>query len=387
MEPNTKCHLYGILNLLSQRRQISFASRVTHQCQCVTLRYPCALLRRATHESRALDKPRRWDFVPPAGLRIGIGWDRRDCLACESPPASTGLFVFVLRENRIEEEGTCRTRIGVVRVNDHRLAATQIEDDITHGLCRSSTSQTIKIDVSLHDLSLKLWIANLWPCRGFKSVRRSRHDVAISIATLETTIPVGELTGLGVEGCLPQRHPVEHIHLCQDIADLLTIGANVLDGCGADETRDTGKTLQTDQIRIDGGLHESVPILPCGGVNDGFGATHVELNTSQFDTYDETIQALVVEERVATPAQHLHRNRPRRRPLKGLTDFFHRRTVRQITCRPPNAKGGEGRQGYVFVNIHRSSMSHSCRVAAAPGIFVTFVSLQPKVTGRDQLCI
>src|SRR5438876_902316 len=99
-------------------------------------------------------------------------------------------------------------------------------------------------DVASGQTSLDLRVANRWLSARREPVRDGEHDVAAGLVRLETAVAVPErallgrerhdLAGPGIDG--PDAH--------DRVGDFLTVRADVLDRCGADEPGNSGEALE-----------------------------------------------------------------------------------------------------------------------------------------------
>ena len=88
-----------------------------------------------------------------------------------------------------------------------------------------------------------------------------RHDETTGCLLLEKTRPVSKFTLLIFQLAQPLFFEVVDQNRINGLTDFLTVGAYVLNGCGADPARNPGQTLDAAPTPIDGVLHKSVPLF------------------------------------------------------------------------------------------------------------------------------
>ena len=114
-----------------------------------------------------------------------------------------------------------------------------------------------------------------------------RYYIALAVGAFEAAVAIGEFTLRIIKRLLCQTTAIQRAHCADRVFDFLAIGADVLDGCGPDETGYAGEALDAGQTAPDGLYDEMVPVFTGG--NGGRGA--IKFDAAQLDVQHEAIVA------------------------------------------------------------------------------------------------
>ena len=129
-------------------------------------------------------------------------------------------------------------------------------------------------------------------------------DVAVAVGGVEDAAAVGEVAVGGREGDEGEGFAVEGADVGDGLGDLLTVGADVLDGRAADEAGDAGEALDAGEVCLADGEGEGVPVGAGGdGVGDGLRGAVEERRSGEGDVEDEAGKAGVGDEEVRAAAE------------------------------------------------------------------------------------
>src|SRR5690606_3127098 len=205
----------------------------------------------ALAEAGAVDQPGGGRLDPAPVLRVAR---ERDVRAEPLGDAALQLGELARVENGVGEERPGAAGVGVGRVEDHALAAPQVEDRVARLLQRHPVARPDA------ELLRQLRVRDGLRLLGLvQRVRDVQDDVPV--VALEDAVPVGEAAVVRAERDDGAGLPVVRADLDDRLADVLAVGADVLDRGRADAPGDAGQALDAGQAVGDAAGDEGVPVL------------------------------------------------------------------------------------------------------------------------------
>ena len=166
---------------------------------------------------------------------------------------------------------------------------------------------------------------------------------------VEDTAAIGEAAELGRQRDKVEGFEIERPYREDAGGHLLPVGADVLDGSAADETRDACEAFDTGDTSFGDVKDEGVPIHSGWDlIGDACLPRHIvavaidDDGSRDLDVENEAVEAAVADEEVAAPAQ----DKERKAALAGEGDGFEKLVLAgnftEIAGRAANAEGGVG---------------------------------------------
>src|SRR5690606_16140897 len=123
---------------------------------------------------------------------------------------------------------------------------------------------------------------------------------------LERARTVAELELAGVDAHDLTREVVEEVDADETLAELLPVGADVLNGSGPDGARDAAERLDARQACLDGGGDERIPVLARGGADARVAPVAVDgdVDTACGHPDDGAVDAVIGADDVRAAPQH-----------------------------------------------------------------------------------
>lgn len=312
----------------------------------------------STRESGGLHEPRGGE-LDPGGIGCGPMRDRFG--RCVGDGGNLGQVCGC--DHWVLEEGAGGAGIGIavgsglIGCDEHALAGADLADGVVDGEGRRRDAGA--------EVALEVGVANFRGGAGFEAEGETGDEEAIPVVRVEAGGAVGEATVIAGELDEVTGVAIESAEVVQGLSDLLTVGADVLDGRGTGEAGDTGEGLHPDEAALDGGEDEVIPKKAGGGGEEnGLPDACVGEAGGEGETKDQAGKAFVVHQEVGPSAKNGDRQTILAGKGESLEDVLFGVDFGDKAGGAADAHGGEGSERDVFLKFKGG---HEVRVPQAAG--------------------
>ena len=171
------------------------------------------------------------------------------------------------------------------------------------------------------DVRLKLRVTQGRRAADGEPERDRPDDVAVAPLSLEAAGSVAEATLLGAEASPRAGRPVHDVDGDDRVRHLLPVGADVLDGRRAHAARDAAQALDPREALIDREGDQLVPLHARADLEVGLAVLTLDVHAVVRRADHKPLEGFVVDEDVATAAEHEHRQLLLARPGERLSEL------------------------------------------------------------------
>ena len=246
--------------------------------------------------------------------------------------ASRGTMGFLKKEPALRQSGSSSTRsIPFSRRMARTVAATSARVGVGFG----------------GEAALEVGVAEVGCAAGVQSEADAGDDVAVWSVGVKEAGAVAEVAVGGGEGEEGAAGAIEAADGFDGLGDLLSVGADVLDGGSADEAGDAGEALDAGEVAGDGEVDEGVPGLAGGGFEEAVGLLG---DAAEGDVEDEAVEAGVTDEEVAAATEDEDGQAALIGPGEGGGDVGFIGDLGEVARGAADTEGGEWGQRVVFAD-------------------------------------
>ena len=160
---------------------------------------------------------------------------------------------------------------------------------------------------------------------------------------VEDTAPVAKTAIVRAQSPERSTGDVHHLHRLQDVADLLTVGADILHECCAGLSRDVREVLDSPPAVLHSMADEVIPGFGGAHLQDGALRVLAEQSDSALDRmHDHARKAAVAHQKVAASPQNEKRQGVPGGQRQGLPKLLRRRGAHEKLRRAANLEGCVG---------------------------------------------